>query len=84
MSYHYIQTEPGLWTVGTGTPHSEGGSDWAPESDHDSPRSAARRVAQLNGGGDPECDCSDEIAELRKRVDALEQLVQQTRADVGP
>jgi GH24 family phage-related lysozyme (muramidase) len=44
--YHYIQSEPGLWTVGTGTPKK----DWEPESDHDTREAAAERVAFLNGG----------------------------------
>lgn len=44
MSYVYIRSEPGLWTVG----HRDGGS-WEPESDHGSEAEAARRVAWLNG-----------------------------------
>jgi hypothetical protein len=47
--YHYIQSEPGLWTVGTGTPGKNG--DWEPESDHGSPEKAAARVSFLNGHG---------------------------------
>lgn len=78
--YRYIRTEPGLFTVGTGTP----GTDWQPESDHGSAAEAARRVAQLNGGGDPSCDCSVEIAELRKQIEDLWEAVRQTRNDVGP
>lgn len=50
--YHYIQSEPGLWTVGTGRPGK--GGDWEPESDHESREAAARRVAFLNGGVDVE------------------------------
>lgn len=49
--YHYIRSEPGLWTVGIGTPRSQGGTDWEPESDHGSEAEAARRVHWLNGGG---------------------------------
>ncbi|GAA0738454.1 hypothetical protein Drose_04535 [Dactylosporangium roseum] len=65
--YHYIQSEPGLWTVGTGTPRSQGGTDWEPESDHGSIREAAERVAWLNGGPAPEPDSDG----LRASVAAL-------------
>lgn len=44
--YVYIQSEPGLWTVGFYLPNG----DWYPESDHASPEEAARRVHYLNGG----------------------------------
>lgn len=46
MSYVYIQSEPALWTVGFYDPHG----CWNPESDHDNPEDAARRVHWLNGG----------------------------------
>lgn len=47
--YVYIQTEGGLdqlWTVGFYRPDGR----WEPESDHDTPESAAARVRYLNGG----------------------------------
>lgn len=44
--YVYIQSEPTLWTVGFYNPSGE----WNPETDHDSPEEAAKRVAWLNGG----------------------------------
>ena len=44
--YVYIQSEPGLWTVGFYTPDGQ----WKPESDHGSPEEAAKRVHYLNGG----------------------------------
>jgi len=44
--YVYIESEPGLWTVGFYNP--SGG--WEPESDHTSKNDAAERVAWLNGG----------------------------------
>ena len=44
--YVYIQSEPGLWTVGFYSPEGE----WMPESDHSSPQQAAERVRYLNGG----------------------------------
>lgn len=44
--YVYIQSEPGLWTVGFYNPKGE----WVPESDHDNKENAAERVAHLNGG----------------------------------
>ncbi len=43
--YVYIRSEPGVWTVGFYTPDGE----WNPESDHNSPEEAAKRVAWLNG-----------------------------------
>ena len=46
MTWVYIQSEPGLWTVG----HYGGDGKWVPESDHDTPDSAAARVHWLNGG----------------------------------
>jgi hypothetical protein len=46
MSYVYIRSEPGLWTVGFYDPKGE----WHPDSDHDSRVNAAERVHYLNGG----------------------------------
>jgi hypothetical protein len=43
--YVYIQSEPGLWTVGFYSPNGE----WVPESDHNDKDAAAYRVAYLNG-----------------------------------
>jgi hypothetical protein len=43
--YVYIQSEPGLWTVGFYTPSGK----WNPESDWDCKEDAAKRVAYLNG-----------------------------------
>lgn len=43
--YVYIQSEKYLWTVGFYGPQGF----WHPESDHDSPEEAAKRVALLNG-----------------------------------
>lgn len=42
----YIQSEPGLWTVG----HYDPQGKWQPESDHGSTDAAAARVHFLNGG----------------------------------
>lgn len=47
MSYVYIRSEPGVWTVGFYAPDGK----WNPESDHNTAESAAERVAWLNGGG---------------------------------
>jgi len=44
--YVYIQSEPGLWTVGFYKPDGK----WEAESDHESAEAAAERVAYLNGG----------------------------------
>lgn len=43
--YVYLQSEPGLWTVGFYTPDGK----WEPESDHESAAAAAERVHWLNG-----------------------------------
>lgn len=42
----FIQSEPGLWTVGFYDPKGK----WQPESDHSSSEAAAARVHFLNGG----------------------------------
>lgn len=44
--YVYIQSEPGLWTVGFYDPKGK----FVPESDHDNTKEAAERVHYLNGG----------------------------------
>ncbi len=59
MSYVYKRTEPGLWTVGFYTPDGT----WEPESDHSSSEEAAKRVAWLNGGQEPE---AGKLAEVRQ------------------
>ena len=43
--YVYLESEPGLWTVGFYDPNG----NWTPESDHDTRQTAANRVAWLNG-----------------------------------
>lgn len=43
--YVYIQSEPGLWTVGFYDPKGK----WIIDSDQDSREAAAERVAWLNG-----------------------------------
>lgn len=49
--YVYIESEPGLWTVGHYRPNRAGmGADFVSESDHETQVSAARRVNYLNGG----------------------------------
>jgi hypothetical protein len=45
--YVYIQSEPGLYTVGFYDP--QGG--WHPDSDYATTKEAADRVHYLNGGG---------------------------------
>jgi len=46
MTWVYIRSEPGLWTVGFYRPDGR----WEAESDHGSPDEAAERVHYLNGG----------------------------------
>ena len=43
--YVYVNSEPGLWTVGFYKPDGR----WEPESDHAICEEAAKRVAWLNG-----------------------------------
>lgn len=45
MSYVYVKSEPGLFTVGFYDPAGK----WQSESDHDTSAAAASRVAWLNG-----------------------------------
>lgn len=54
--YVYIRTEPGLWTAGFYEPDGS----FNPESDHDSPAEAARRVHWLNGGCEGKGTCCEE------------------------
>lgn len=44
--YVYIESEPGLWTVGFYKPDGE----WVPEGDYSIRENAAERVMKLNGG----------------------------------
>jgi FAD/FMN-containing dehydrogenase len=44
--YVYIETEPGLWTVG----HYDPAGQWHPDSDHPDKEAAALRVHYLNVG----------------------------------
>ena len=44
--YVYIQSEPQLWTVGFYDSHGK----WHPDTDHDTPEQAAKRLHYLNGG----------------------------------
>jgi len=44
--YVYIQSEPGLWTVGFYDPAGQ----WHSDSDHSTRNDAAERVHWLNGG----------------------------------
>jgi hypothetical protein len=45
--YVYVQSEPGLYSVGFYDPQGV----WHPETDHSSREAAANRVAWLNGSG---------------------------------
>lgn len=72
--YHYVQSEPGLWTVGTGTPASMGGKDWNPVSDHGDEQEAAERVRYLNGGPITTHD-EDRIAALEAKNAKLRQYL---------
>lgn len=45
-NYFYIETQPGLFTVGTESRNGE----FLPDSDHSIREEAAQRVHELNGG----------------------------------
>ena len=64
MSYVYLQSEPGLWTVGFYSPDG-----WVSESDHDDPDAAAQRVSRLNGGNWPTAltDAAPDLLALARR-----------------
>ena len=53
--YVYVQSEPGLFTVGHGEPNSSAKEGtWHPDSDWNSREEAAARCNYLNGGFPPE------------------------------
>ena len=60
MSYVYLRSEPGIWTVGFYTPCGV----WQPESDHGSREEAAARVARLNGA-----DLLDALADIARQLE---------------
>ena len=81
MSFVYIESQPGLWTVG----HYRPDGKWVPESDHTSPDGASCRVAALNGGclSDPDDDEGDlSSPDLESRIEAQEQRIQALEADL--
>ena len=69
MSWVYVKSEPGLWTVG----HYDYVGDWHTDSDHGSAADAGERVAYLNGAlaGN---------GALIRRVDAIEQQLDELDA----
>lgn len=46
MSWVFLRSEPGLWTVG----FYDASGEWQPEGDYDDKEAAAKRVNFLNGG----------------------------------
>jgi hypothetical protein len=64
MSYVYIKSQPGLWTVGT----YDGGS-FEPDSDHTDEDNAARRAAWLNGAPADHHLLVEERDDLRAQVE---------------
>lgn len=70
--YNIIRSEPGLYTVGTGSPQKK---DWNPISDHESMQEAENKVRYLNGGGAGANEVKDvrlELGEAFQRIEALE------------
>ncbi len=67
--YVYIESEPGLWTVGFYSPDFE----WMPESDHKNKDDAALRVAWLNGGA---------VIEKLKEIDLSQKQTIRTLIDI--
>lgn len=62
----FIESEPGLWTVG----HYDPDGGWHPESDHGDDHSAMRRVVELNGGA-PERSSFVDPAKAKYVIDRL-------------
>lgn len=77
--YTYVESEPGLYTVGT---YDSG--KWDPESDHPSRADAASRVNELNGGTPSQTDklqrqvedLQREVAEMSGQINNLARLVE--------
>lgn len=63
MSWVYVKSEPGLWTVG----HYDPQEQWHPDSDHGSTLQAADRCAYLNGS-----PLAQQLDALDKRLVDLE------------
>lgn len=61
MKWVYVQSEPGLWTVGFYDPSGK----WHTDSDHSDRENAAERCAWLNGDPDALSDEADARAEIR-------------------
>ena len=78
MTYVYMQSEPSLWTVG----FCDLDGNFYPESDHETMRAAADRVAFLNGGGNNFASLQEEIERLRAQVAALTVSLEEARLDL--
>lgn len=74
MTYVYKRTEPSLWTVGFYTPEGK----WEPDSDHDSPAKAAKRVHYLNGG---QATAPELLAALQELTLRANQLIESAEAN---
>jgi hypothetical protein len=72
-AYMYIQSEPRLWTVGF-----ESDGRWEPESDHESPEAAERRVEILNAP-----TLAYELRELRAENAELREYGLQAASELG-
>jgi hypothetical protein len=66
----YINSEPGLWTVGFYSPDGK----WNPESDWGMPDKAADRVHYLNGNNDTRIEHLESVLQLAQesRINELE------------
>ncbi len=73
MSYVYVKSEPGLWTVGFYAPNDK----FIAESDHESPERAASRCRHLNGGSNR----TDEIQCLEKALFYIDHYRKQSGGD---
>lgn len=73
MSYVYMQTEPGLWTVG----FEDSNGQWHADSDHSRQEEAATRVAYLNGNAAGMRDWMEMVTvAMKKHGELLERLVE--------
>jgi hypothetical protein len=77
-NYLYIQSEPGLWTVGTGDPSPTGvrSGNWHPVKDFESLEAAAEHTAFLNGNHLFSTTLAGQAVELLEALSAKDQEIE--------
>lgn len=77
--YVYIESEPGLWTVGHYAPGGSGPDrNFHPDSDHEREEAAAARVHYLNGGYHPQAEMIPDLLTIARAYVELGELVNET------